>query len=363
MSSLIRSWIERVIFRAAVQYRPIIAELSSNLARCKTEHAVVDAMRTAVLSIDHFATASIALEPTSAGIDRASLQPQWMGGESGKAYLSLPMIAHDRQRALLQVVPRDGAVLSSDDVLLLETASVLGALSLHHVEVLREQEKLRALVHSVDRAERSAALTTLASEVLHEIQTPLHFLRSVVASQLASFSDHETATIALDEAARLERLVAAARHLQFPQARRAPVSLLELAQTVARVLHGGRPGGRPIDIDIDPALTVHADSDRLRQIFVNLLRNAGEAARERTGVRAHKINDDLAIDFWDDGDGVAPAVRGELFRAFRSSKTAGMGMGLVVCAKLVREFGWSIDYERHDDRSVFRVLVDRSDVE
>lgn len=96
---------------------------------------------------------------------------------------------------------------------------------------------------------------------------------------------------------------------------------------------------------------VEVDSVQIRQVLVNLLRNAVEAVAgsEAEGAARVTISTGLlpggAVEFAvsDTGPGLPPEVRERLFEPFFTTKTNGMGIGLSVCRRLVEAHGGTIE--------------------
>jgi C4-dicarboxylate-specific signal transduction histidine kinase len=97
------------------------------------------------------------------------------------------------------------------------------------------------------------------------------------------------------------------------------------------------------DDDVEAAIA----PDALKQVLVNLLQNARDAASPspaRVGVSVRAAGGRVAIDIRDDGPGIAPDIRRRVFDPFFTTKDAvhGVGLGLFVAEGLVRTAGGSI---------------------
>lgn len=143
-----------------------------------------------------------------------------------------------------------------------------------------------------------------------------------------------------DRAESLERFMGAyARLARLPPPTRRNAELSALVRRVAS-LHGTRiavEGGSEVWLKVDP--------DQLEQVFINLMRNAVEAAGEEGGVRVRWRTDGGAvlIEVEDDGPGLARTDN--LWVPFFTTKPHGTGIGLVLSREIVENHGGSIALE------------------
>jgi two-component system nitrogen regulation sensor histidine kinase GlnL len=126
--------------------------------------------------------------------------------------------------------------------------------------------------------------------------------------------------------------------------------------------------------EYDPSLPpTLGDADQLTQVFLNLLKNAAEAAGgERGSIRIHTFYDlslrlrrpdgtgralPLQVEIIDDGPGIPPAIAQEIFEPFVSGRENGTGLGLALVSKIISEHGGWIGVESVPGRTVFRISL------
>lgn len=142
-----------------------------------------------------------------------------------------------------------------------------------------------------------------------------------------------------------------------------PADLRLVAEAALNIARGQLEGVR-VAMDLEATSPVKMHEGRLVQIAINLLVNAGQAAREaersvrHVGVRTYNIEGMAVLEVTDNGGGIAPAVRARLFEPFFTTKKvgAGTGLGLSVVDGIVRAGGGRIDLESEVGKgSTFRV--------
>ncbi|GEJ59162.1 sensor histidine kinase [Anaeromyxobacter diazotrophicus] len=94
-------------------------------------------------------------------------------------------------------------------------------------------------------------------------------------------------------------------------------------------------------------LEVEGDPGQLRQVFVNLLSNAVEAASPAGAVSIAASREDgrITVAVEDSGPGVDPAVARRLFEPLITTKERGIGLGLALVKRIVERHGGSVAYE------------------
>lgn len=202
-----------------------------------------------------------------------------------------------------------------------------------------ERKRLQArLLHS----ERLSALGEMAARIAHEVRNPLVSIGAaaqVVAEELPSESPvlGEVQAIAR-EVKRLDAIVT--DFLNFARPRRAELRAVDLAtvvdETVALVR--AKAQSNEIVMKVERPLLVRCDPDGLKQVLLNVLLNAIEAAPKSVlDVDAQSLGGHAVVSVADRGPGIPDAVRRRVFDPFFSTKTRGTGLGLAVSKQIVDE--------------------------
>jgi signal transduction histidine kinase len=228
------------------------------------------------------------------------------------------------------------------------------------IDVTDEQElMLRTL-----RAERLAAVGTMAAGLAHEVRNPLNSAALQLAVLERRLQRGETgdqaipiARIIRDEIGRLERLVRDFLAFAKPSPVNAqPVDLATIIRGVATLIAPEAEAAQiAVDLDLAPGLQPAAgDPEQLRQVMLNLTRNALEAMQGRAGrliLRVRQSAARLEVDVEDDGPGFAEGL--PVFDAFFTTKDQGTGLGLSLVHRIVADHGGTIRVESRPGRTCF----------
>jgi signal transduction histidine kinase len=107
----------------------------------------------------------------------------------------------------------------------------------------------------------------------------------------------------------------------------------------------------PIDYEECPPLMIQGDADQLEQAFINLLRNAADAAKETGGrvrvfCKTTTVRTEILIQ--DEGHGIANPAN--LFVPFFTTKRGGSGIGLVLSRQIAEAHNGSLSLRNRPDR-------------
>jgi signal transduction histidine kinase len=202
-------------------------------------------------------------------------------------------------------------------------------------------------------ANRLASIGQVASGVAHEINNPLGVIVGYVKllRREPAFAERDELRIIDDEAHQCQTIVAGLLDLARPvRLHRDDVELGQLArEAAARLDETGRAEGVTIRFRDGDPVRISADEGRLRQIVLNLVGNALEAARD-AGATAPEVelswetrDGRAALHIDDRGPGVNREVRARLFEPFFTTRARGHGLGLAIARTLARAHGGDVE--------------------
>ncbi len=276
----------------------------------------------------------------------------------------LPLTAHNDPVGVLVV-----GIEKADLPALLEKSRLLrlimqkGAAAIQ-TDTIRRRELQK--VHTM----RIDASMDLARRVIHEVNNPLSVIKNYIKVIDMKMADvglpHDELRIINDEISRVSRLLQKLTSFSKTEAAQ-PLTAMDINALLGDILTltgEGLLGDANIELrtDLDPKLpAVSVDSDGLKQVFINLIRNAAEAMNENGGrleVRTRFIPAPLGanavagepgakghvqIRFRDNGPGIEASVREKLFDPYISTKNGGhSGLGLSVVHNIIGSFKGSI---------------------
>ena len=118
-----------------------------------------------------------------------------------------------------------------------------------------------------------------------------------------------------------------------------------------------------VTLDIHGAIPpVAIDKDQMEQVFFNLVKNAMEAIRDGGAIDIDISSDDndVIVRLADDGLGMEPEQVAHLFEPYRTTKSHGTGLGLMITARIVRDHGGDIAVEsRPGEGTTFTIRLPR----
>ncbi|SOB92891.1 sensor histidine kinase [Rhodobacter maris] len=212
-------------------------------------------------------------------------------------------------------------------------------------------------------------------QISHELRTPMTSIRAfseiLMEPDLPEPVRAQYAEIIHEEARRLTRLLDDLIDLAVLENRKVDlnISVANLHDLINRAAHAAsstRPE-RAFRFERDfptEHMAVFTDTDRLVQVFINLIANArkycdAEAAVLRIEVKRRKNR--VQIDFIDNGAGIPKAQQGLIFEKFArltdTSKAGGAGLGLAICREIMANLGGTIDYLPGQGGAAFRIVL------
>lgn len=255
---------------------------------------------------------------------------------------------------------------------LIATLAVFWMQNRHLLRVKQMEEKVKM-------SERLSSLGQLAGSLAHEVRNPLNAisigiqrLRREFAQPLNAQEAGNLLEVISAEIRRLDSLVE--RFLGLARPDRAVQGEGNLAKILSELLQlfalEARERGIELKASISPDLpSIPMDEERLRQAFLNLIKNAVEAMekaclpphRQRGSlqVEAHPLDrQSVQITFSDSGCGIPASKQHKVFDPYYTTKHHGVGLGLSLAHQIVSAHGGHIEIQSEEGKGTqVRVIL------
>lgn len=201
------------------------------------------------------------------------------------------------------------------------------------------------------RLEKLALLGQLSAGLAHELRNPMQSVKGFVQFLFENQENNHFRDIVLSEIDRMDHLIHDFLLVTQPTApKRNHTDLMgivydsvELMQSEA-TLHNVV---MTVSTEFDE-LDVYVDQAQIKQVFINILKNAIEAVVDSgtVAVKVKAVEDqEVAIEVMDNGQGIPLAILGRLGEPFFSTKEGGTGLGLSISKRIIQEHKGSILFE------------------
>ncbi|WP_438444579.1 ATP-binding protein [Gorillibacterium sp. sgz5001074] len=220
------------------------------------------------------------------------------------------------------------------------------------VKDVTEYKRIEQAAYQNDKL---AILGKISAAIAHEIRNPLTSIRGFVQflkPELTRMGKHEYADIILDEIDRANSIIHEFLNSSKPTAPlKKPVLVHAFIKDVMllfesdALLHQCRIEVGPID----QTLTVAVDLKQVKQVLMNIVKNAVEAVAQSRGpegrIQILAVHEApwIKITVSDNGDGMDADTASRLFDPFFTTKEAGTGLGLSVSYRIIKNHGGKID--------------------
>lgn len=226
----------------------------------------------------------------------------------------------------------------------------------------------------------------MSDMLAHEIKNPLAGITG--AAQLLEMSlpkeDHELCGLIVAESRRIVALLD--QVAQFGNTRppaRKPMNIHDLLDRAQKSAQLGFARNMRFQVHYDPSLpATFVDGDQMIQVFLNLMKNAAEAAATsgttggstgETGLITLKTSYDhglrmrgadgqdtrlpLQVEIIDNGPGIPADIQRHMFKPFVSGRENGTGLGLALVSKIISDHASWIRVESRPGRTAFRLSL------
>jgi PAS domain S-box-containing protein len=223
------------------------------------------------------------------------------------------------------------------------------------IHVIRDTTEQKKLEEQFRHAQKMEALGQMAAGVAHEVRNPLHSLMSITEALRQELKENPEYDIYLshinEQVKRLSSLMKDLLDFGKPvePSNMNPESLTEICAAAIHLWkHSSQSVGHEVEL-IHPEdngnIVIMADSQRLQQVFLNLLDNAAQHSPEGSAIRIiidGPTGNMIKAYVVDRGSGIPEELLSRVFEPFFSTQRGGTGLGLSIIRNIVESHGGSL---------------------
>jgi PAS domain S-box-containing protein len=221
---------------------------------------------------------------------------------------------------------------------------------------VKDMTEFRKIEQSAYHNDQLAMLGQIAAAIAHEIRNPLTTIRGFIQllkTDLAALGKEEYARIILQEIDRANDIIYEFLNSSKPtEPIKEKVQVASIVKEVSLLYESeALLNDCSIEvIDIDQNITISVDVKQIKQVLLNIVKNAMEELKRpelnKKGlirISAFQSDDKVSITIEDNGGGISQEVLSRLFDPFFSTKLKGTGLGLSVCHRIIKNHGGTIE--------------------
>jgi two-component system, NtrC family, nitrogen regulation sensor histidine kinase NtrY len=235
-------------------------------------------------------------------------------------------------------------------------------------------QPIQGELNAIEIAAQSDLIRVLTHEIMNSMTPVTSLAHSAVdlmrAADAGDNGDVADARMAVETLARradgVMHFVESYRQIsRAPEIRRRPIDAAAWGRELESLFRASdRAKGIGFTLDADEGLTFEADPDLMSQVLINLIRNAGQAARESNEAPhvwlsfARTRSGRAQIEVADNGAGVPEALRQDVFLPFFTTRKEGTGVGLSLARQVVLAHRGAISVgDRKGGGALFRIVI------
>jgi len=235
-------------------------------------------------------------------------------------------------------------------------------LEFYNLKWQQQQSKLQ------QREVQTGMMELLRRNLGHEIRNPLGGIRGAAQMIAAELNGSELGTLARLIMREVDRVDELLQRFGQPELELSPVDVHWVLGETADLLHAESARSVKITHDYDPSIpAINADAAALRQLFLNLARNAFQAGATAVTLRSRIEHDSallqpgissvVRLELDDNGCGVPESLRGLLFMPMVTSRRDGTGLGLALAQQIAAAHDGLLTYEALEPGSRFTLKL------
>lgn len=214
------------------------------------------------------------------------------------------------------------------------------------------------------RSEKLSIAGQLAAGIAHEIRNPLTAIKGFLQLIKPKTKDRDQYfEIVFSELSRIEIILSELLMLAKPQ-QTASMQTLDLKKIISEVTalletQANLNGILMNTSEIEEGLLMNGDQNQLKQVFINLIKNAVESMPDggKVDITAKAERDGIHVTIRDEGVGIPESVMKRIGEPFLTTKEKGTGLGLMVTFNILENHNGTIRVDSHPEKgTVFHIM-------
>jgi len=234
--------------------------------------------------------------------------------------------------------------------------------------IVKTEREKNQLIEQIERestfyqSEKLKVIGELSAGMAHEIRNPLTTIKGFL--QLSKTQDYNIKPwyeLLTDEVERMTELTG--EFLEFSKPRITNYQVASMHECLLKVVSltesEARVRGHQLQYtEFSPELRVYMDTDKIVQVFVNVIKNALEAMAEpgKVTIRLYKSKSWVNVVLTDTGKGIKQADLKKIFDPFFTTKPSGTGLGLAISQKIIQDHGGKLEASSMEGRGTSFVV-------
>ena len=234
-----------------------------------------------------------------------------------------------------------------------DLSALIDSLKQKEISLQKAYDELMQTQSQLVQSEKMAAIGELVAGVVHEMRNPLSSVKlnlQIIGRSLDSAGPlHEHYSIGFDQIAQLEKMLSSLLDYSKPISLETTSFQLETVMAESMQQLQSCAQGCSVEIRTDGSFPcVMGDPEQIRQVLVNVIKNAIESAGPdgNVEIRIKADGEDgdkgVLVEVSDNGPGISHQDMKRIFQPFFTTKEKGTGLGLSIVKKIMEAHGFGI---------------------
>ncbi|GAB3066592.1 ATP-binding protein [Virgibacillus ainsalahensis] len=236
----------------------------------------------------------------------------------------------------------------------------------HYISLIKGISDRKELEEMMLRYEKMSVAGQLAAGIAHEIRNPLTSMKGFLQLLQAGVKGNEEYyNIMLDEIVKMETITSELLFISKPLTENMKMEPVDQMVNEVIVLLQTQAKLKNIDIEYDYTYNglVFCDRSQIKQVLVNLMKNAIEAMEQPGTIKitAEIKEDQVELTVIDEGRGIPKEIIHKLGEPFFTTKQSGTGLGIMITKQILERHDAVLEVDSNKEKgSKFRIIFPRN---